>query len=480
VIVPAAFPTAFFWDGTVIRLHRFRQSLLAALGLLLFAAPQIAFARTALVIGNGAYSDTTPLVNATNDASDVAAALRGAGFDVDLIVNAGQRDMKTAIARFAARLKQRGGPGLFYFAGHGVQFNGDNYLLPVDARVTAANDIIDAGVNAAAAVEAMTGLRNELNIVILDACRDNPFPAAGSTRGLSRIDSGANLFVSFSTSPGSVALDGTGRNSPYTGHLVRAISTPGLSLEETFKRTLKGVHTETKGEQTPWLSSSFFGEFVFRPSETKAAAASSLPKASPLDSFETDAQKRPSLAGVYRSTGTNPDGTSYTGMAAIAPAGDQLRFTWWVGATVYSGFGRWAGRMLIVELNDDQKVVYTFPGGEKIEGEWANGTATDNLERAARAAARPLPAPRGVYNVAGKDRGTSYTGTLSITPAADGNLRFRWTIGGKIFEGTGIRDGNLITVDWGSATPIVYALTDDGYMVAIYSGGRSIEVAQKR
>lgn len=474
--VPTVFAEDSIWGVTVIT---FVGRCLAAITLLLalIAAPQIAFTRTALVIGNGAYSGVPPLANATNDASDVAEALRGAGFDVDLILNAGERDMKGAIARFATRLKQRGGAALFYYAGHGVQFNGDNYLLPVDANVSAVDDIKGAGINASAAVEAMTS--NELNIVILDACRDNPFPAAGGTRGLSRIDSGANLFVSFSTSPGAVALDGSGRNSPYTGHLVRAISTPGLSLEETFKRTLKGVYTETKGEQTPWLSSSFFGEFVFRPSESQTAAASPPAKVSPLDSFETDAQKRPSLAGVYRSTGTNPDGSSYTGMTAIAPAGDQLRFTWWVGSEVYTGFGRWAGRMLVVELSDNQKVVYTFPGGEKIEGEWANGTATDKLERAARAAARPLPAPRGVYNVAGKDRGTSYTGTLSITPAG-GTLRFRWTIQDKTFEGTGTRDGNLITVDWGSATPIVYALTDDGYMVAIYAGGRSIEVAQRR
>jgi hypothetical protein len=441
-------------------------------------ATQLASARTALVIGNGAYAATIPLPNATNDAADIADALRSASFEVDLILNAGQSEMKDAIARFAARLKLRGGAGLFYFAGHGVQFNGENYLLPVDAKIGAADDIRSAGINASEAVEAMTRQRNDLNIVILDACRDNPFPAAGSTRGLSRIDSGANLFVSFSTSPGSVALDGHGRNSPYTGHLVRAISTAGLSLEETFKRTLKGVHTETKGEQTPWLSSSFFGEFVFRPSASQPATVSRQ-KTSPLDSFETDAQKRPSLAGVYRSTGTNPNGSSYTGMTAITSDGDRLRFRWWVGDKVYDGYGHWAGRMLVVELNDNEKVVYTFPGGEKIEGEWANGAATDKLERAARAAARPLPSPRGVYNVVGKDRGSSYSGSLIITPAGN-ELRFRWTVSGKTFSGTGTRDGNVVTVDWGSATPIVYALTEDGYMVAIYAGGRSIEVAKKR
>ena len=453
------------------------RTCLAAAALLLVLLTTPCFARTALVIGNGAYVAAAPLANAPNDASDMAEALRGAGFDVELILDGSRTDMNGAIARFAARLKGRGGAGLFYFAGHGVQFNGDNYLLPIDARVSSSEDIKTAGINASEAVEAMTRQRDGLNIVILDACRDNPFPAAGGTRGLSRIDSGANLFVSFSTSPGAVALDGSGRNSPYTGHLARAISTPGLTLEETFKRTLKGVHTETRGMQTPWLSSSFFGEFEFRPRKTASIAQPAT--ASPLAAFEVDAEKRPSLAGVYRSTGTNPNGTTYTGMAAITPAGDQLRFTWWVGTEIYQGLGRWAGRMLVVELSETQKVVYTFPGGEKIEGEWADGKATDNLERAARAAARPLPAPRGTYNVVGKDRGKPYTGMLIISPAGT-DLKFRWTISGKVFEGTGTRDGNVITVDWGSATPIVYALTDDGYMVGIYAGGHSLEVAQRR
>jgi hypothetical protein len=446
---------------------------------ILFALTQIAGARTALVIGNSAYPKA-PLVNPKNDASDVAEALRGAGFEVDLKLDTGRRDMQEAIARFGARLKVKGGVGLFYFAGHGVQFDGENYLLPVDGEIATVADIKNAGISAAEAVEAMAKNRNDLNIVILDACRDNPFPAAGGTRGLSRIDSGASLFVSFSTSPGAVALDGSDRNSPYTKHLVRAIGASDLSIEDTFKRTLKGVHTETKGEQTPWLSSSFFGDFIFRPAGSKTAAlAPATPKASPLDSFEADAQKMPSLAGVYRSTGTNPDGTSYTGMTAITPAGDQLRFTWWVGDKVYEGFGRWAGRMLVVELSDNQRVVYTFPGGEKIEGEWADGTATDKLERAARAAARPMPPPQGRYNVVGKDRGTSYSGLLTIARAGS-NFLFTWTIGGKTFRGTGTRDGNLITVDWGSATPIVYALADDGDMIAIYAGGRSLEVARRR
>ena len=448
-----------------------------AILLTLCALVQPTWARNALVIGNSAYPKA-PLTNPKNDASDVAEALRGAGFEVDVKLDASRTDMQDAIARFGARLKTKGGVGLFYFAGHGVQLDGENYLLPVDMQVASAEDIKRAGVSAANLVDAMAKNRSDLSIVILDACRDNPFPAAGGTRGLSRIDSGASLFVSFSTSPGAVALDGSGRNSPYTKHLVQAIGAPNLSIEDTFKRTLKGVHTETKGEQTPWLSSSFFGDFVFRPAESQTAAPTPA-KASPLDSFETDAQKRPSLAGVYRSTGTNPDGTSYTGMTAITPAGDQLKFKWWVGGKVYEGLGRWAGRMLVVELSDNQRVVYTFPGGEKIEGEWADGTATDKLERAARAAARPMPAPQGTYNVAGKDRGDSYVGSLTIAKAGS-NFLFTWKVGGKTFRGTGVRDGNLITVDWGGATPVVYALTEDNYMIAIYAGGRSIEAAKRR
>src|SRR6185503_18865432 len=214
-------------------------TLIAAFAASIFVAqPQDSAARTALVIGNADYS-SGQLVNPTNDATDVADALRGAGFQVILKTNANRASMKDAIREFGAALKTNGGAGLLYYAGHGVQSRGENYLLPIGEMPTSENSLRSHAVTAAEAVDVMSAARNPLNIVILDACRNNPMSRTGATRGLSRMDSNSSLFVSFSTSPGSVALDGAGRNSPYSKHLKAALGTNDLTLEDTFKRTLK-------------------------------------------------------------------------------------------------------------------------------------------------------------------------------------------------------------------------------------------------
>src|SRR5215212_4192855 len=272
--------------------------ILGAAGFALAQTPAGAEPRTALIIGNGTYAQS-PLANPVNDASDMAQALRGAGFDVILKTNADQRGMREGIRSFGEALKQNRGTGLFFYAGHGAQLGGENYIVPVGDPIRSEAELRNRGVTAAEVVDAMAAAREGLNIVILDACRDNPVVSGpNATRGLSRIDSNSSLFVSFSTSPGAVALDGSGRNSPYTKHLAQAISTPNLSIEETFKRTLKGVYQETKGEQTPWISSSFFGDFVFKPSGA-AAAANLQTGPRPLPS----AIAAPVLGGIYRVEG---------------------------------------------------------------------------------------------------------------------------------------------------------------------------------
>ena len=249
-----------------------RRLLAGALVLAALAAsaPAVAEPRTALIVGNAGYA-WSPLRNPVNDASDMAASLRGAGFDVILRTEADQRTMRDAVRAFGDALRAKGGVGLFFFSGHGTQINGENYILPIGRPVGSGEELKAQSITAAEVVDAMAGARNGLNIVVLDACRDNPF--SGAARGLSRMDSSASLFVSFATSPGAFALDGTGRNSPYTKHLTQAINTANLSLEETFKRTLKGVYQETRGSQTPWLSSSFFGDFVFRQDGAGASGA---------------------------------------------------------------------------------------------------------------------------------------------------------------------------------------------------------------
>ena len=176
--------------------------------------------RTALIIGNGNYS-FSKLTNPTNDASDIADALRGAGFDVTLKTDADQATMKDAIRSFGSELKTKGGVGLLFYAGHGLQAHGENYLLPIGERPS--SEDWSARLPASRRPRRSTSCRRRrtaLNIVILDACRDNPLAGvSGATKGLSRIDSSSSLFVSFSTSPGEVALDGDGRNSPYSKYL---------------------------------------------------------------------------------------------------------------------------------------------------------------------------------------------------------------------------------------------------------------------
>jgi len=438
--------------------------------------------RTALVIGNAGYS-FGPLANSVNDALAMARALDKAGFNVILQTDASQEKMQAAIRAFGEKLKASGGVGLFYYAGHGVQIAGENYLLPLGGDLSDEDALKSHSVAVSNAVDVMTGAHDGLNIVVLDACRNNPM--SGSTRGLSRIDSNASLFVSYSTSPGSVAQDGEGTNSPYTKHLASAIETPALSLEETFKRTLKGVYQETGGEQTPWISSSFFGDFTFvagtAPASgadpVKIAATSSIAKALAQSLARTGPARQ--ISGIYQVAGTNPNGTGYSGMLAVTPEDARVRFTWWIGKDVFTGVGEFAGRMLVVNWGDKHPVVYTFGGGETLDGEWADGSATERLTLFSRAAREDLDLGEGTYGVAGRNpNGTTYEGTVNISRQGR-KFTLIWQVGASSYRGVGELEGNVLTVDWGDTTPVVYALMDDGSLKGLWSGGRGSETLRR-
>jgi len=454
----------------------FRLLIGAAVAALAVVSSASAEPRTALIVGNAGYS-WAPLKNPVNDANDVAAALRGAGFDVILKTDADQRSIQDGVRVFGAALKAKGGVGLFFYSGHGAQVSGENYIVPVGAPIANGQALRSQAVTAMEVVDAMAAARNGLNIVVLDACRDSPM--GGTARGLSRIDSSASLFVSFATSPGAVALDGTGRNSPYTKHLTQAINASNLSLEETFKRTLKGVYQETRGTQTPWISSSFFGDFVFKPGMASGPAAvtpspQQTRREAPQRQADTPTQL-PILTGVYRSNGTNPDGSPYRGTTAIKMDGDTVHFTWWIGREVYTGSGQFAGRMLVVQWGAKHPVIYTFGRDGRLDGEWADGTATDRLELFGRAG-RAAPAPGGRYTVSGRNpNGSPYSGTVSITRRGD-RFELDWRVGGTSYRGTGTLENNLLTVDWGSTQPLVYALSDDGTLRGLWEGGRGEDV----
>ncbi len=219
--------------------------------------------RLALVIGNGAYK-SGPLKNPVNDANDMARVLKGLGFDIILETNANKRAMLSAIDQFGKRLKNAK-VGLFFFAGHGLQVKGINYLIPIGAYVTIETDVESEGLDVRRILGRMEIASNDVNIIFLDACRDNPLKRSfrSTNRGLAKIDAPKGTFIVYATAPGDVAADGEGRNSPFTKHLLKDITMPDIPIEKVMKRVRKGVLIETNDKQMPWQTSSLTGDFYF-------------------------------------------------------------------------------------------------------------------------------------------------------------------------------------------------------------------------
>jgi len=246
---------------------RILAKLVAALTtLMVFAGVAQAERRLALVIGNGDYQ-VQPLDNPTNDARLIAETLQSVGFEVTHLEDLGQRDLERAVVTFSRDLRAAGedSVGFFFYAGHAIQADGENYLIPVDAEL---QDTLDLRIQTLDASTVMTSLEaagNRLNMVFLDACRNNPFKGVSrsGTRGLTKMDAPTGTLIAYSTAPGDVAADGVGRNSPYSRALARAIQEPGLPVEQVLKRVRIEVMERTGNRQTPWESSSLTGDFVF-------------------------------------------------------------------------------------------------------------------------------------------------------------------------------------------------------------------------
>jgi uncharacterized caspase-like protein len=219
--------------------------------------------RVALVIGNTSY-ETSPLLNSVNDARDMAQALSDFGFEVIFKENLSQREMKQSIRVFGDRISQ-GGVGLFYFAGHAVQVKGHNYLIPVGTRISNEGEVENEAIDIGLVLTQMESAKNSMNIMILDACRNNPFPRhlRSLSKWLAPIDAPCGTLIAYATAPGAEAMDGRGRNGLYTQELLKAMRTPGLSIEEIFKRVRIAVQRLTYGRQTPWESSSLISDFYF-------------------------------------------------------------------------------------------------------------------------------------------------------------------------------------------------------------------------
>jgi uncharacterized caspase-like protein len=258
-------------------LKHFAASLFALAALLAGVAPAAADKRVALVIGNSAYENVPRLTNPSNDAADVAAKLKGLGFEVVEGIDLGKRDMEKRIRAFAEALSGAD-VGLFYYAGHGLQVDQRNFLAPIDAQLKSESDLDFEAVQLDLVLKNM--VRNAAtSIVFLDACRDNPLAAnlaqVGRSldvgRGLARIETPASMMIVYATEPGKVALDGTGRNSPFTGALLRHIDTEGASISDVMIAVRNDVLSETSGKQRPFESASLTGQFFFKPKPEQTA-----------------------------------------------------------------------------------------------------------------------------------------------------------------------------------------------------------------
>jgi hypothetical protein len=238
------------------------------------ATSGIAEQRIALVIGNSAYKDS-PLGNPVNDARAIAGALQKSGFKVIERENLGLKDMQVALREFGDALKKGGGVGLFYYAGHGMQVKGRNFLIPVDAQIEREDEVAYNSVDAGQVLDKMEAAGNRLNIVILDACRNNPFPRAfrSGSAGLAQMDAPIGTLIAFATAPGAVASDGPGKNGLYTQYLLQAMQQPGVKIEDVFKNVRAGVRRDSQGKQIPWESTSLEGDFVFVPKPPIAITA---------------------------------------------------------------------------------------------------------------------------------------------------------------------------------------------------------------
>src|SRR5262245_8050656 len=251
----------------------------------LFSAPQQDFRLKliseerefiALVIGNDAYPKS-PLQNSNNDAKAIAKLLEQLGFQVSLALDINLKEMEKAIDRFITDLKP-GSVGLFYYAGHGIQVEGENYLIPTDFTLKDEADAKYTSYSASRLNERMEKTGSRLNIIILDACRNNPFlPSRSASRGLAIMSSGQGTFIAFATAPGRTASDNPkGANGLFTGHLLETMREPGLSLEQVFSKVREKVATASNGRQIPWTSSSVIGEFNFNPLQARRNAPSPL------------------------------------------------------------------------------------------------------------------------------------------------------------------------------------------------------------
>jgi TPR repeat protein len=305
--------------------RRLAVMLLWLAAVVCIAGPAAAGTRLALVIGNGKYVNVPTLENPPNDAADLANALRSVGFDVIEQRDASRDAMTKAVREFSARL--RGADmALFFYAGHGMQMNGENYLIPVDADIQTPADLRFNTVDLTDIQQEMEA-SGRVNIIILDACRNNPFAErlaqggrAAPSRGLGRIDAvGEGSLIVYSTQPNNVALDGAGRNSPFTAALIKRVTTPGIEVRQMLSRVRGDVLATTERRQTPWDSSSLTGDvYLAGASSSQPAPVAAVPAPPPASP-----PPAPAPAASNDASRTGPQVAAMTGVPPQTPPGPR-------------------------------------------------------------------------------------------------------------------------------------------------------------
>ncbi|MDP1865917.1 MAG: caspase family protein [Bradyrhizobium sp.] len=308
-----------------------RHTFLAA-GILLGSHAALAENRVALVIGQSNYRAVVPLPNPANDAKAVSQMLTESGFEVLTAADLSQNELRAKVGEFAARMAAKGPDtvALVFYAGHGLQIDGENYLVPVDVDPKRETDIPLQAVRLNDILNTLASVPSKTRILLLDSCRNNPFPDISKTaaRGLAIVDAktGApGTFMSFSTSPGAEAEDGSGANSPYTTALLAVAKEPGLSIEDTFKRVRVAVNKVTEGRQTPWDSSSLTDDFRFIGPAVAGPKLASVKKT--VDQWKRDLKGKPVEAAneLIIADGTDEAYDAFATLYAQTPLGVQAR-----------------------------------------------------------------------------------------------------------------------------------------------------------
>ena len=256
--------------------HLFNLVVLLCLAGTVSVQAQPKESRVALVIGNGTYK-TSPLKNPVNDAKDMAIKLRGLGFVVIERSNLGIRQIGSTLREFRSKLAP-GGVALVYYAGHGLQIKGENYLPAVDADIASEEDVPNQSLAIRQIMDVLSDAKTRLNLVFLDACRNNPYSRSfrSAGEGLSRVTAPSGTLISFATRPGSVAADGDGRNGLYTGALLQQMGNTGQPIEQVLKRVVTSVKTSSKNRQEPWMEGSIEGEFCFGDCSVSGSASTAV------------------------------------------------------------------------------------------------------------------------------------------------------------------------------------------------------------